>query len=285
MRITSPANPRFKFALRLRESRFRRRQGKFLVDGQREIARALLAGLELEALFVPLESEAAAAELWRQLLAAAGGEQGQRDSAIEQREDRFISQLEATLLTVPGGLLDRLAYGQRSEDWVAQFKTPRWELESLELPSCPLIVVLDRLEKPGNIGAILRSADAAGADAVLICDGSDDLFHPNIIRASSGVVFRLPIRQTTTETAQQWLRNRGICMLATRVDAECTLWDADWRKPTAILVGNEAEGLSESWRSQDIDPVRVPMAGMADSLNASVTTALCLFEAVRQRRG
>lgn len=253
--ITSAANPRFRAALRLRQGRVRRRERRFLVDGRREIGRAIAAGFELQELYVATGSPSA----------------------------ESLGAVPELLVEVPPSLLDQIAYGDRNEGAVAIFATPEMPLNRLRLPENPLVVVLDRVEKPGNIGAVFRSADAAGANAVLLSDCAGDLFNPNLIRASLGTVFTTPSAEATATEVRQWLQTRNVRMIATRVDATATLWQTDWRGPAAIVIGSEATGLGDEWSGEGIVGVRIPMAGVADSLNASVTAAICLFEAARQR--
>lgn len=259
--ITSAANPRYRATVRLRQGRVRRREGRFLVDGLREIRRAIHAGLQLRELYVAAESPKAEPIGTADLPPAHGGMR----------------------ILVPPTMLDHLAYGDRNEGAVAVFTTPERSLDRLELRERPLIIVLDRMEKPGNIGAVFRSADAAGASAVLLSDCAGDLFNPNLIRASLGTVFSMPSAQASGAAVRDWLAARGVRSFATRVDADATLWKTDWTRSAAIVIGSEAEGLGDAWQGEGIDAIRIPMAGAADSLNASVTAAVCLFEAVRQR--
>lgn len=259
--ITSAANPRYRAALRLRQGRVRRREGRFLVDGLREIGRAIDAGLELKELYV-----------------APRGERSEPVDAI-----RLDKPGQGLRIAVPPPMLDQLAYGERNEGAVAVFTTPEKTLDRLQLPERPLLVVLDRIEKPGNIGAVFRSSDAAGASAVLLSDCAGDLFNPNLIRASLGTVFSLPAAQASGAEVREFLARRGVRTRTMRVDADATLWETDWTTAAAIVIGSEAEGLDEAWRGHGVEAVRIPMAGVADSLNASVTAAVCLFEAVRQR--
>lgn len=258
--ITSAANPRYRAALRLRQGRVRRREGRFLVDGLREIRRAIDAGLELRELYFAAST-----------------------TGPEPMEEIHFPEFRGLRVAVPPALLDQLAYGERNEGAVAVFTTPERALARLELPERPLVVVLDRIEKPGNIGAVFRSADAAGASAVLLSDCAGDLFNPNLIRASLGTVFAMPSAQASGSEVRDWLAARGVAMFAARVDACSTLWDTDWTTSAAIVIGSEAEGLGDTWRGDGIEAIGIPMAGAADSLNASVTAAVCLFEAVRQR--
>jgi TrmH family RNA methyltransferase len=178
---------------------------------------------------------------------------------------------------------EKLAYGDRSDGVVLVVRAPRSALADLQLPPDPLVVVTDDVEKPGNVGAILRSADAVGASAVIAAGGTD-LFNPNVIRASVGTVFSMPIAAAPAGEVAAWLRERGLRILATRVDAELLHVDADLTGSVAVVLGSEAEGLSDAWRDHDVEAVRLPMAGVADSLNVSVAAAVLLYEAWRQRR-
>ena len=150
-------------------------------------------------------------------------------------------------------------------------------------PPNPLVVVTEDVEKPGNVGAILRSADAVGASAVIAAGGTD-LFNPNVIRASVGTVFSMPVAAAPAAEVAAWLRRQGIRVVATRVDADRLHVDADLTGSVAIVLGSEAEGLSDTWRAPGVEAVRLPMAGVADSLNVSVAAAVLLYEAWRQRR-
>jgi TrmH family RNA methyltransferase len=156
-------------------------------------------------------------------------------------------------------------------------------LGDLQLPPDPLLVVVEGVEKPGNVGAILRSADAAGASAVIAADPRTDVFNPNAIRASIGTIFALPVVAATADEARTWLRDRGIGPVAAVVEADTPYTSVDLTGPTAIVLGSEANGLTDAWRGDDVRAVHLPMAGVADSLNVSVATAILLFEAVRQR--
>lgn len=246
--------------MHLRDGRYRRQQEQFVIDGNREIERAIAAGIEIETLFCrdPDDGDQLVLPL--------------QDALPPQK----IVQLEKSLHA-------RLAYGERHEGLIALAKTPARSLDMIQLPNAPLVLLLDRLEKPGNIGAILRSADAAGVDAILLVDCLTDLFNPNVIRASSGTVFSRRIAVTNYEQANVWIRNKQLKIVATRVEATVPYWQNDYCQPTALLVGNEASGLQERWADHDVQAVHIPMQGIADSLNASVTLAICLFEAVRQR--
>jgi RNA methyltransferase, TrmH family len=263
--ITSAANPRVKAAAKLRSRRERDRQGLTLVDGARETARAIAAGTSLLEVFVSLDhcADAECREALRQLEAAGV-------ALYELGSDAFA----------------RLAYGDRLDGIVAVAETPTHTLSSLNtrLPPDPLIAVIEGVEKPGNLGAILRTADGAGASAVIVAEPGTDLFNPNVIRASLGTVFSVPVAVASSGDLLAWLRERAIRIVAARVQASVDYTNADYRGAVAIALGSEARGLSDAWAELAETSVRLPMHGMADSLNVSATAAVLLYEAQRQRR-
>lgn len=261
--ISSRHNPRYQSVLGLRQASERRMRGQLLVDGAREIGHALDAGVRpLEAWIAPerLRSDAARALLPR--LAGSGAE---------------------VLETTPE-LLQRLAYGERDDGIVAVFEAPATDLARLVLPERPLIVVAEGVEKPGNLGALLRSADGAGVDAVIVTDPVLDVWNPNAVRASLGTIFRLPLAVCSATDALAFLRRHGVAIVAARVDAAVDYDQVDLAGPVAIVVGAETMGLTDAWSGPDVSAVRIPMQGLADSLNVSVSAAVLLFEAQRQRR-
>jgi len=267
--IESAANPRIKAALRLRERRERDATGLTLVDGGREALRAMEAGAVVESAFVcpPLLATREAQRVAEKLSQTFGP---------------FGASIEYT--EVGERAFERLAYGDRADGVVLVVRAPRAELADLQLPADPLVVVTEDVEKPGNVGAILRSADAVGADAVIAVGGTD-LFNPNVIRASVGTVFSVPAATASAEEAIAWLRERDVRIVTALVDAQRLHVEANLRGPLAIVLGSESRGLSDSWRGPDVEAVRLPMAGVADSLNVSVAAAVLLYEAWRQRHG
>jgi len=260
--LTSVANPRVKAAVALRDRRERDRSGLTVVDGARELRRALDAGVTVVEAFVcePLLAGPDARAVLDHLQAA--GIAPQRTSAA---------------------VFAKLAFGQRAEGLVAVVRVRSLALGDLRLPERPLVVVLEALEKPGNLGAILRSADGAGVDAVIAASPRTDLFNPNAIRASAGTIFSVPLAAGSTAEAVDWLTGRGLRIVTARVDAERVYTDADLTGPLAIALGAEAEGLSDGWNVPSAESVRIPMLGIADSLNVSVSAAILLYEARRQR--
>ncbi len=260
-RITSPHNSRLKNVIRLRQRRGRERQQRILIDGLREIDRAIQAGVELQELFV-------AETFW----------ESQAESLLES----LATQTQIVLL--PDPLLDRIGYGERNEGLVAVATPPARSLEQLDLPTRPLVAVLEGVEKPGNVGAVVRSADAAGLDAVVVVDGVTDLYNPNAIRASLGTLFSVPICATTSQALMAWLERMKLRVVVTRVDGAGLYDECDYREGTAIVLGSEANGVSQLWKAESFDGIKLPMQGVADSLNVSATAAVIFYEANRQRR-
>ena len=178
----------------------------------------------------------------------------------------------------------RIAYRAGTEGVICVFRTPgQLGLDRIETGGNPIILVLESIEKPGNIGAVLRTADAAGADAVIICDPVTDLFNPNIIRASLGTVFSVPVALCSSTDAVKWLKSRRISILTAQLQDSSPYYDTDMHGPVAIVFGSEANGLSPLWRENSDARIMIPMAGIADSLNISVSAAVLCYEAVRQR--
>lgn len=268
-RVDSPSNPRIKAARRLRDRRGREDSGLTLVEGGREALRAMEAGAAVETAFV-----------CRSML-------DDRDARrvvekVEQSFGPYGAPIE--LLEVGERAFERLAFGDRADGVVLVVRVPERRLDDLVLRNSPLIVVTEDVEKPGNLGAILRTADAVAADAV-IAGGGTDLYNPNVIRASIGTVFSLQVAAAPAAEVSSWLRERGVRIVAARVDAARLHVDADLTGPVALVLGSEADGLSVAWRAPDVEGVRLPMLGIADSLNVSAAGAVLLYEAWRQRRG
>jgi TrmH family RNA methyltransferase len=260
--ISSLQNPRVKHAAKLRDHRARRQQGRILIDGVREIGAALSAGLQFVEAFVcePL------------------------CQTVESRE--LLARLSrAGVPTVPttAAVFAKVAFGERAEGIVAVAACPSRSLHELDLPADALIAVLEGIEKPGNVGAVLRSADGAGLAAVIVAGGGTDLYNPNCIRASLGTIFTTPVCSTTTAETLAWLQAGGWRIVAARVDARIDYTAANYRGRAAIVLGSEATGLSEAWQGEDVSAVRLPMLGSADSLNVSATAAVLFYEALRQR--
>lgn len=261
--LTSLTNPRVKAAVRLRDRREREATGLTIVDGPRELLRALDHGVEVAEAFVC-------------------------DELVRSDEAReAVGRLAATtgFTAVSEAVIGKLAFGDRSDGVVAIVRSPSTSLEALiaALPAEPLVVVVEAVEKPGNLGAILRTADGAGADAVIAADARTDLFNPNAIRASLGTIFALPVAPGPSPAVLDALAGRGVRLVAARVDAERAYTDADLRGPLGLAFGSEAEGLRSAWDDPRVEPLRIPMRGAADSLNVSVAAAVLLYEAVRQR--
>jgi TrmH family RNA methyltransferase len=261
-RITSRQNAQVKDAVRLRSGHERRARRQIIVDGAREITRAIESGVQPIRMF-------ACEELCKST---------ECQSAISA-----VQTTRAERLSVSPDVFGKLAFGERNDGLVLVAETPRTQLRDLNLPANPLVAVLEGLEKPGNVGAILRSADAAGVDAVIITDGRTDLYNPNTIRASLGTVFRKNVCEASNADTIAWLREKRLSMVAARPDAELLYNNANLRIGAAIVLGSEATGLSHAWTDAGATAVRLPMHGIADSLNVSTTAAVLFYEALRQR--
>jgi TrmH family RNA methyltransferase len=263
--IASPSNPRIKAAARLRHRHDRDAAGLTVVDGARELRRALDAGVEVVEAFVcePL---------------LAGPDARAALDALEA-----LGRAGTPIHRTTEAAQAKLAFGDRAEGLVAIIRPPSTDLAALALPSDALVVVIEDVEKPGNVGAVLRSADGAGADAVIAASPRTDLANPNVIRASAGTVFTTSLAAAPAETVRDWLRGHGVRILATRVEAATSYADVDLTGPVALVLGTEDRGLTDTWIGDDIEAIRIPMRGVADSLNVSVTAAILLYEARRQR--
>jgi RNA methyltransferase, TrmH family len=260
--LTSTANPRVKAAVALRDRRERDRTGLTVVDGAREVRRALEAGASLVEAFV-----------CEPLLA------GPDARAVLDR----LADSGVTTHLVTETVFGRVTFGERAEGIVAVVRIPEIGVDELVVPVDPLVVVVEGVEKPGNLGAVLRSADGAGATAVIAADARTDPFNPNVIRASLGTAFSLPLVSASTPVTLDWLNARGIRVVAARIDGERLYADTDLTGPLAVALGAEHDGLTAAWSASGIESVRLPMLGVADSLNVSVTAAVLLYEARRQR--
>ena len=261
-KISSLQNPRIKQLVKLRDRRPRDEAGVFLVEGYREIRRALEKKVALSELyFAP-------------------------DWFLGENEPALIAQARAAgakLFELSREAFAKVAYRERPDGLLAV--APQWKrsLEELVLPATPFLLVVESIEKPGNLGTILRSADAAGCDAVIVCDPITDLFNPNVVRASTGVLFSVPCVVSGSPEVQAWLKSKGIRTIATTPAGQTLYSDADLNGPLAVVMGSEQYGLSDFWLTHADLPVRIPMAGQADSLNVAMATIITLFEAVRQR--
>jgi TrmH family RNA methyltransferase len=260
--LASPSNPRIKSAARLRDRRARESTGLTLVDGARELRRALDAGVEVVEAFV-----------CEPLLA---GEDAR--AALD-----LLATTRVPVTTTTETAFAKLAFGDRAEGLVAVVRAPSLRLADLSLPDDPLLIVVEGVEKPGNVGAVLRSADGAGADALIVASPRTDLANPNVIRASAGTIFAVQLAAAPTGDVLGWLREHGVRIVGARVDAERLYTEADLTGPIALGFGSETDGLTPAWDGDDIETVRLPMHGVADSLNVSVAAAILLYEARRQR--
>lgn len=267
-KITSLQNPRVKQLVKLRDRRPRDEAGVFLVEGYREIRRALEKSVALRELYFSPE--------W----------------FLGENEPALLASAEAagaTLFELSKEAFAKVAYRERPDGLLAV--APQWQRTLADLPAAeaggkaPFYLVVEAIEKPGNLGTILRSADAAGCDAVIVCDPVTDIFNPNVVRASTGVLFSVPLVVAESTAVQAWLHERGIHTVATTPAAEKIYSDVDLRGPLAVIMGSEQYGLSDFWLKHADTPVRIPMAGQADSLNVAMATIITLFEAVRQRGG
>ena len=258
--ITSKQNQRIKDAVKLRSARERAGQGRFLIDGSREIGRALDAGVEVVEAFVC--DELCDRETVSDVIPRLAGQK---------------------VASVTKQVFEKLCFGERREGVVVVATAVQRGLDQLQLPPQALVAVLAGLEKPGNVGAILRTADGAGIDAVLVVDAGTDLWNPNTIRASLGTVFAPNVYTATSDACLARLQEFPWPIYAARLDAEQDYAAVDYRQGAVIVLGSEATGLTSPWLTEGIVGVRIPMQGRADSLNVSSAAAIMFYEAVRQR--
>lgn len=253
--ITSPQNPKVKNLLKLIEkSSERRTQNLIVVEGKRELDLAIAAGMEIEQLF-------------------------------------FCDVLGANANAVPASqyfeisreVFAKLAYREKSDGYIGLLKPKYYSLQTLPIGPNPFIIVLEAVEKPGNLGAIMRTADAANIDAVIICDPKTDIYNPNAIRSSVGCLFTVPIALTNNEELKEWFEEKDIHYYAAALTASKEYTDIDFKLSSAIIMGTEATGLSDFWLDEPDRQIKIPMQGKIDSLNVSISAAVLTFEAKRQR--
>jgi RNA methyltransferase, TrmH family len=256
--ITSLQNPKVKSLLALEKPRERRKQCLFIVEGKKEIGMALEAGYKIGNIFF-CEDMIAASELGPALV-----------------EDKL-------LIPVSKEVFNKIAIRENSGGVIAVAEMKTHRLDQIKLSKNPLILVLESVEKPGNLGALLRTADAAGIDGVVICDPQTDFYNPNVIRSSVGCVFTKQIASATSEETIAWLKKNNVNIYCTYLKASKPYHQIDFTKPSAIVMGTEATGLSDAWVKNSNANIIIPMQGTIDSMNVSTSAAVVVFEACRQR--
>ena len=278
--ITSAQNPKFKHLLLLQEkSKARREQGLFVVEGRRELRHCLEAGYKVRTVFVcpEIADSSEVMDLLRMTKQATC--HSEQATCHSERSEK------SSVMEIPEALYRKAAYRESTEGIIAEVEYKTLGLNDLHLPENPLVMVLESVEKPGNLGAVLRSADAAKADAVFICDPLTDLYNPNLIRASIGAIFTVPTVAVSSEEAIAFLQAHDIQILTAQLQDSSLYYDVDMKRGTALVMGTESTGLTPLWRQAATAHIRIPMLGKLDSLNVSVSAAILLFEAVRQRQG
>lgn len=300
--IVSPQNPRVKSAALLKESRERRRRGQFLVDGVREVVRAWESGFRFVDVFWNAgERVAADSKVAVDAVLSGPNANGPVRRADELRRFlKIVDENRVPTIPVSSAVFEKIGFGERKEGVVAVVEARKTSLDALDsiltektkkTGEEPLIAVVEGVEKPGNIGAILRSADGAGVDALIIAANDYDVFNPNAVRGSLGAIFHLPVVVAPSPDVVGWLRRRKIQRATALCDDSIPYSALDYRRPTAIVLGSEAEGLTEIWSREaenDADDallqkIRLPMLGIADSLNVSNAAAILFYEARRVR--
>ena len=265
--ITSAQNPKIKTLLELQEkSKARKKSGLFVVEGRRELIHCIEAEYEPHTLFI-----------CRDILTDKG-----LDEILGAIEENFCGSTYP-IVEISQLLYDKVAYRGGTEGVIAEMHCKELSLDGLKLKENPLVVVLESVEKPGNLGAVLRSADASGVDAVIVCDPLTDMYNPNLIRSSIGAVFTVPVATAASEETIEWLKIKGIKIYTAQLQDSEWYYDTDMKGGTAIVMGTEATGLTDSWRKAADAHIKIPMLGRLDSLNVSVSAAILMFEAVRQR--
>ena len=256
--ITSHQNPKIKSLLALEKPRERKKQCLFTIEGKKELMLAMEAGYKIGNIFFCEE-------------------------LIPFEEVRLLSRLDPILIPVSKEVFDKIARRENSGGViaVAEYKTHR--LEDIKISSNPLILILEAIEKPGNLGAVLRTADAAGVDAVIICDPQTDFYNPNVIRSSIGCIFTNQVASGTSEEAITWLKKNNIAIYCTYLKASRPYHHVDYTQPSAVVMGTESTGLSSAWVQNATANILIPMSGKIDSMNVSTAAAVVIFEAKRQR--
>ncbi len=262
-KITSTNNPFIKnVALLVHKARERKPQGRFVAEGFRELRLALKNGFEAEALF-------------------------HDDSLTGLEQVQQLNQMatarQAEIISVNRAVFEKIAYRTTVPNVVGLFKMKEQSLDQIQFKKAPFVVVVEHTEKPGNLGAVLRTADAAGVDAVIVCDAKTDVFNPNTIRASLGAVFSLPVVTASNHEALAWLRQHRIKVLTTSLEASRSLYTCDLQQGCALVLGSESAGVTDFWLQHADERIIIPMSGQVDSLNLSASAAVVLFEVVRQR--
>lgn len=266
--ITSAQNPKVKELLALQEkSKERRKKGLFVVEGRRELLHCIEAEFEPHTLFIC------------------------RDILSDKDFDKILGAIEENfcdstypIVEISQQLYDKVAYRGGTEGIIAEMHCKELSLEGLKMKENPLVVILESVEKPGNLGAVLRSADASGVDAVIVCDPLTDMYNPNLIRSSIGAIFTVPVATASSEDTIAWLKSNGIKIYTAQLQDSEWYYDTDMKGGTAIVMGTEATGLTNIWRKAADAHIKIPMLGRLDSLNVSVSAAILMYEAVRQRK-
>ncbi|MDD5699134.1 MAG: RNA methyltransferase [Victivallaceae bacterium] len=263
LKITSSKNPAVKRVCALRDRRAREKEQSTLLEGYRELTRGFEYGLKItEVFFCP-------------------------EMFLGENEFPLLDKLASSgtvIAEVPAHLMAKMTYRDRPEGLIAVARMRRHQLSGLAQPPNGLYIITQAVEKPGNLGSILRSADAAGVDGLIICDKCTDIYNPNVIRASTGALFSVPLAEADTEETMTWLKNNRIKSLAATPHAELIYTEVDMTRSVAIIVGTEQHGLSRPWLERADFKVRIPMLGKIDSLNVATAATILLYEAVRQRK-
>jgi TrmH family RNA methyltransferase len=256
--LSSTSNPKIKFLLSLEKPRERRKQQLFIIEGRKEIMRALEAGYKIGNIFYCID------------------QLSEKDLGPELVKDKLV-------IPVTQEVFDKIAIRENSGGIVAVAEMKTHNLAEVKTSGTPLYLILESVEKPGNLGAILRTADAAGVDAVIICDPQTDVYNPNVIRSSIGCLFTQNVAVATSAETIAWLQKHGFAIWCTYLPASKPYFEVDFRKPGAIVMGTEATGLSAEWIKVASSNIIIPMLGKADSMNVSTSAAVVVFEARRQR--
>lgn len=255
--IKSPSNPKIKNAVKLRKASVSKKQKLILVEGEKEISLAIKGGFKIEELFYC--------------------------SSFKRKADSGLGVYDKDITRVSKKVFEKISYRDRPDGFLALVKRREKALFEVKLSKDPLVIVLEGIEKPGNLGAILRTADAAGVDAVILNDSHIDIYNPNAIRSSIGTIFIKQVVDSSREETAKWLKENKIKMFATSKAGKKDYSKASYKKGAAFIMGSEHDGLSAAWKKTADEFIKIPMKGQASSLNLSVSTAVLVYEAISQR--